>query len=340
MKRIYLKINPPIISILFFCALFYAQSSISGSLEETEKSLYLIADFADRMCKDIPLQGHSEHLDLTGEAKAELRGLLKKLADFDIGGELKYQVEEYEGLLQKDLVSALRLSTECKIQIWNDLESKLVPASISAPVTAESPLTPGEWVLAAEETFTGKNSGWKVGSWQDEVNPRFEVRQINGKYRWDLAFSRQSRSGRLYLPYGALVDLDASIDLKFTDSTDLVTATMHIGEARDQIYSFNVSSNGFFSLTKLDPYLKKLESDLISWTPVTLKPGENFDPTAWNRIRVVIEDQNFKLYLNSELQGEYRDVSFSGGKLALSANMYAESSAVIDFDNFELRRKR
>jgi hypothetical protein len=115
---------------------------------------------------------------------------------------------------------------------------------------------------------------------------------------------------------------------------------MHIGEARDQIYSFNISSNGLFSLTKLDPYLKKLESDLINWTPVTSKPGENFDPKAWNRIRVVIEDQNFKFYVNSELQGEYRDVSFSGGKLALSANMYAEGSAVIDFDNFELLRKR
>jgi hypothetical protein len=115
---------------------------------------------------------------------------------------------------------------------------------------------------------------------------------------------------------------------------------MHIGEAIDQIYAFNVSSNGFFSLTKLDPYLKKEESHLISWTPIYFKSGEEFDPKAWNRMMLVIEDQRFKFFVNSELQGEYRDVSFKGGKLALSLNMYAEGSAVVDFDNFELRRKQ
>jgi hypothetical protein len=117
--------------MLFFCLPFSSQESYAASLEETEKALNMIADFADRLCKDIPLQGHGDNLELTGSAKAELNGIIKKLANLGLDGAIKYQNTEYEGLLQKDLVSALKDSTNCRLQIWKDLKDKLISSSTS-----------------------------------------------------------------------------------------------------------------------------------------------------------------------------------------------------------------
>lgn len=217
----------------------------------------------------------------------------------------------------------------------------VVPSSPGAPPSITPPvknLSPSTWPLIGEETFTKESSGWTIGSFPNEETPRFELRVVDGKYRWDVAFSRQQRSGRVYAPYGAMVNFDASIDVKITDNTDLISTTLHIGEASDQIYSFNVSSNGYFSLTKVNPSAE-LEIDLIGWTPIPFKSGDKFEPNMWNRMMIVAEDQLIKLYVNSELQGEYRDITFRGGKVGLSVNMYKKGSAVIDFDNFELRRK-
>lgn len=218
----------------------------------------------------------------------------------------------------------------------------VAPSSGSAPPPITTPvvnLGPTTWPLIAEETFTKVGSGWSIGSFPNEHTPRFELRVVDGRYRWDVEFSHQQRSGRIYAPCGALVNFEASIDVKIADNTDLISVTMHIGETDDQIYSFNISSNGQFSLSKLNPSGNGFEIDLIGWTPISSKNREKFEPNVWNRMMLVAEDQLIKLYLNSELLGEYRDIAFRGGKVGLSVNMYNKGSAVVDFDNFELRRK-
>jgi len=138
--------------MLFYCLSFFSQKSYAASLEENEKALNMIADFADRLCKDIPLQGHGDNLELTGSAKAELNGIIKKLANLGLDGAIKYQNTEYEGLLQKDLVSALKDSTNCRLQIWNDLKDKLISSSTSTidQATARFGVTLG-WQLARYE---------------------------------------------------------------------------------------------------------------------------------------------------------------------------------------------
>jgi len=121
-----------------FCMSFYYHESYSASIEDNEKALNMIADFADRLCKDIPLQGHGDNLELSGSAKAELNGIIKRLANLGIDGAIKYQNTDYEGLLQKDLVTALKDSTNCRLQIWNDLKDKLISSNtFPAPTTID-----------------------------------------------------------------------------------------------------------------------------------------------------------------------------------------------------------
>ena len=95
-------------------------------LKAQQEALNLIADFADRFCKDVPLTTTAESIELSGKAKAELNGLLKKIADLGIEGAGKYQSSKSNGLLQKDLLEARKDSTNCRLKIWEDLEKKLL----------------------------------------------------------------------------------------------------------------------------------------------------------------------------------------------------------------------
>jgi len=97
--------------------------------KENKQALDMIADFADRICEKVPLTGTGEHVELSGDAKAELKGLLQKIANLGIEGAAKYQEEKWSGVLQKDIATILEKRIECKKEIWNDLKYKIFASS-------------------------------------------------------------------------------------------------------------------------------------------------------------------------------------------------------------------
>jgi hypothetical protein len=103
-----------------------------ATIDTQKKALDSIAEFAERMCTSIPFKGDSTTVELSGQAKAELSKLLKKIADAGLGGAVKYQSSEYEGVLQKDLASAIKSSQDCRISIFKELNNKLLPATRAA----------------------------------------------------------------------------------------------------------------------------------------------------------------------------------------------------------------
>ena len=204
MKR--LLINTSLISILitiFWMSIYY-QKSFATSLEDNEKALNMIADFADRLCKDIPLQGHGENLELSGSAKAELNGIIKKLANLGIDGAIKYQNTDYEGLLQKDLVNALKDSTNCRLQIWSDLKDKFISSNIPPAPPAIDPskvrfgVTLG-WQLARYEfIYDSPIAEAKNASAAAKRDIEMMLRQDNFPYKVDDFDSRQLISTILF----------------------------------------------------------------------------------------------------------------------------------------------
>ena len=112
------------------------QSSAADDLDRQQKALNIIADFADKLCKDIPLKGASSGVELTGSAKAELKGIVSKVAELGFEGAAKYKDSHYEGLLQTDLAVMLKDNRSCRLQVWNDLKDKLlskVGSALEAP---------------------------------------------------------------------------------------------------------------------------------------------------------------------------------------------------------------
>ena len=112
--------------IVITCLMVIVNASAAVDIDKQKEALEVIADFADRLCEKIPLTGNSEDLDLSGVAKVELSGLLKKIADLGVEGGVKYQKVEYEGLLQKDLATLIKDSSKCKLEVWKDLKDKLL----------------------------------------------------------------------------------------------------------------------------------------------------------------------------------------------------------------------
>jgi hypothetical protein len=106
----------------------------ANDLEREEKALKIISDFADKFCKDVPLKGRSDSIGLSGSAKADLKGILNKIVNLGFDGAAKYQDSEYEGLLQADLISALKDNMKCREQIWRDLSHKLLDRTDDALV--------------------------------------------------------------------------------------------------------------------------------------------------------------------------------------------------------------
>jgi hypothetical protein len=109
---------------------FHNTFSFGGneSLQAKQQALDIISMFADRFCKEISFGGSGNNIELSGNAKAELNGVIKRLADIGIDGAAKYQKSEYLGLLQKDLLEGYKSNTDCRLHVWDDLNHKFFGA--------------------------------------------------------------------------------------------------------------------------------------------------------------------------------------------------------------------
>ena len=102
-------------------------------LSDTTKAIDLIVKTADAICSKVELKGNSSTAEVEGAAGVEASKLVKQLVDLKVSGAAKYQKTEYQGVLQADLKEALKNSTTCRQQIFQQLSDKLIGSSPSTP---------------------------------------------------------------------------------------------------------------------------------------------------------------------------------------------------------------
>jgi hypothetical protein len=80
-----------------------------------------VTDFADRICRDAPLDSRSSKKELSAKGKAEVGGFLKYLSDlgFEIGGG-RTSTESY-GVLQDQLAGSIANGNDCRKSVVHDL---------------------------------------------------------------------------------------------------------------------------------------------------------------------------------------------------------------------------
>ncbi|MGO9019422.1 MAG: hypothetical protein ACLQVJ_13845 [Syntrophobacteraceae bacterium] len=118
------------ISILAFLTVvtlsFWSVASRAADTSEKANEAYeIIQKFADKICDKIPLEHRGEKTVFTATGKAQVNGILKKVADLGFEGKAEHNQESSQGVLEKDLVVALQDSRACKERvfqtIWHDL---------------------------------------------------------------------------------------------------------------------------------------------------------------------------------------------------------------------------
>lgn len=107
------------------CFVFASSLICSFGVANADTSLDEIANFADRICSNIPLEGSGSAVELNGQAKAELKGLLKKIGNVGIGGAGKYEETAWSGVLQKDIANILKDNVGCKLKIVELLKDRI-----------------------------------------------------------------------------------------------------------------------------------------------------------------------------------------------------------------------
>lgn len=113
------------LALLLICS--YGTVKAAPSLEDQKKALDIIADFSDRICDQIPLEGSGASIELNGEGKAALNGLLKKVTNLGIEGAAKYQDEKWTNVFQKDIANVLKESRNCKLELFKELKDEIIP---------------------------------------------------------------------------------------------------------------------------------------------------------------------------------------------------------------------
>ena len=116
----------PVVLAGFCCA------SLSPARADTNSNLAAIADFANKICNDVPTTGGRQSVAANGNVKAELNGLIKKLGDVGISGTGGYSAEEYAGVLQKDLAEAIKNNSDWKLAVVKMLVDRVLPQAEAA----------------------------------------------------------------------------------------------------------------------------------------------------------------------------------------------------------------
>lgn len=119
--------------------------------------LELMTDTAAKICQAVPLEQANSGIELNGDAKAKLDGLLSKLVELGLTGAAKYNNSSSKGVLQKDLATAVSDGNKCRLDVFKTLQKALLgktqlPSNLETvrPSVVVSGLDPSENVLGRE----------------------------------------------------------------------------------------------------------------------------------------------------------------------------------------------
>ncbi|QOZ33255.1 hypothetical protein XH92_17550 [Bradyrhizobium sp. CCBAU 53421] len=101
-------------------------SAQSQAIDAQAKALDLITNAADRICSIVNQAGSSESLNVKGEVKAQLSGLIRQLAELGINGAADFNSDQYVGVIRTDLATAIKDNAQCKFNVFDKLQAKMI----------------------------------------------------------------------------------------------------------------------------------------------------------------------------------------------------------------------
>jgi hypothetical protein len=110
---------------IFLSATFSAPA-FAQTLAQQQAALKAISQTASEICTTAPIHEQHRNVELTGDAKAKLDGVVGKIVGLGLQGAAKYSSGNSRGVLQKDLAKALKDGNDCRLTVFNTLAPKMV----------------------------------------------------------------------------------------------------------------------------------------------------------------------------------------------------------------------
>jgi hypothetical protein len=208
------------------------------------------------------------------------------------------------------------------------------PSPTTGPPSAETDSrlakAVSNWELT-RETFSDSSSKWWVGSESDEGGA-YELALVGGRLRWNTAF-RKGWERQQWVPYGPVTDFYAAVDFILVQgSGNDVDVGLAFGGTGTTHYVFRVISNNTFDLT----LFKDNVNDSV-FRAIPIPTQVSFQRS--NRVGLLVDNGHMAFYVNGKLLGEYPADAYKGGQVGLTVGANAAGMVVVDFGNFELRRR-
>jgi hypothetical protein len=190
------------------------------------------------------------------------------------------------------------------------------------------------WPTVEKDVFSGSETNWcqEEGTTFDKV---VSTRRISdGKYRWQLKFN--SPLSLYCAPTGgeSLNDFYAAVDAKLVSGPSV---NVHyglqlrvVGDPVDGYYVLMITDNQYWK------FARWLGKEWKEWGWILAK---GIHTGEYNRLEIVAEGTRFHFYINGASAGYYDDDAIPLGRTGLYVDNTTAAEAVVDFDNFELRKK-
>lgn len=265
----------------------------AGDLEEQKAALDIIANFADRLCKTIPLEkGQADSLELSGSAKVELNKLIKSIVDLGVEGAAKYKTEEWQGVLQKDLPNLLKDNIHCKIEVWKDLRDKLLRTKMKSDAKAKK-----KEVLVISDDFETNRYWPEYPNGHDVVN-------YYGQGGFVVENVTKDRAATWGFWKLGVVQASAKIEIttkQLAGAMNQPVGMLFGGSDTDykSAYFFGITADGYYILVK--QALGKQEKLIQRRQSSVVKKGLG----ATNRLRVQIDGPAISYFINDLQLGRY-----------------------------------
>lgn len=200
------------------------------NLANQTRALVVIAEAANSICFSVSQGGRQSSTTLSGESTAKLNDASAKVADLNVKGSAQITGNDYQGVFQGELTSALNSSQNCKKSVFDILVVKMLPT-----VTSETGLPGTQGIHLTPRTV-------------EQPSPGVDCRNTNEPIEdllcadADLA-KADGRMGRLYQQ--KMQQLDA------TDKTSLRQQQRNWIRLRDATCNIPISGN--LSVAELAP---------------------------------------------------------------------------------------
>jgi hypothetical protein len=114
-----------LLSTLTLCGSLHAAGQQDDLFRQQQRALDEVIAATGRICTTVPLEENNKRITLTGDAKAELNGLVKKIAELGIHGAATYETNEGRGVLQAQLADAIKSGDNCRLSVLKELKAMI-----------------------------------------------------------------------------------------------------------------------------------------------------------------------------------------------------------------------